>query len=140
MKTLFLSFFLLGSIASYAQTSVVSTDSFPIFTKVEVYADFPGGNGAWAKYITKEINKYIDALTEDGKSGTCRVRFIVDKEGNVSNVVALNMKGSKLAEIAVKAIKSGPKWHPATQNGKPVNAYRIQPVTFMMPDGGGSGW
>jgi hypothetical protein len=31
------------------------------------------------------------------------------------------------------AIKHGPKWIPASQNGKPVAAYRLQPVTLQQP-------
>jgi hypothetical protein len=40
------------------------------------------------------------------------------------------MKGSRLAEIVVEAIKNGPEWTPATHNGINVSAYREQPVTF----------
>jgi len=31
-------------------------------------------------------------------------------------------------------IKKGPKWKPAVLNGKTVNAYRRQPVTFQITD------
>jgi ribulose 1,5-bisphosphate synthetase/thiazole synthase len=66
--------------------------------------------------------------------GTCNVRFIVDKTGHVSNVVALTMKKSRLAKIAIDAIENGPRWKPAQQNGKFVNAYRVQPVTVAPPE------
>jgi periplasmic protein TonB len=52
----------------------------------------------------------------------------------VSDVQATTMKGSKLAEVAVNAIRKGPKWIPAQQNGRMVNAYRLQPVTLTNPD------
>ncbi len=44
------------------------------------------------------------------------------------------MKGSKLAEVAVNAIRKGPKWIPARQNSREVNAYRQQPITFTISD------
>jgi protein TonB len=44
------------------------------------------------------------------------------------------MKGTKLAEIAVNAIRKGPAWKPAVQNGRQVNAYREQPVTFTITE------
>ncbi len=113
---------------------VVKEDEDKVFTKVEIEASFPGGEGAWTKYVTREITKNIDELTEAGESGTCRVKFIVDKQGNVSNVEATTMRGTKLAEIAVNAIRKGPKWVPAQQNGRQVNAYREQPVTFTIQD------
>ena len=95
---------------------------------------FPGGDGGWARYVKKAIEGNIDELTDAGQSGTCRVRFIVSKDGSASSVEALTMKGSKLAEIAVNAIRKGPKWTPAQQNGRMVNAYREQPVTFTIQD------
>lgn len=119
-------------------------DEDRVFQKVEIDAEFPGGTGAWTKYVTREIERNMDELTEDGKSGTVVVLFIVDKEGAVSEVRALPCgeagvpncvgPGSKLAEVAVAAIKKGPKWKPAVQNGKNVKAYRRQPVTFRLEE------
>ena len=113
---------------------VVAAEEDKVFTKVEIEASFPGGDAGWSRYVKKEIESHIDELTEAGQSGQCRVRFIVSKDGTVSDVVALTMKGSKLAEIAENAIRKGPKWTPAEQNGRHVNAYREQPVTFTIQD------
>src|ERR1035437_10279648 len=113
---------------------VVAAEEDKIFTKVEIEASFPGGDAGWSRYVKKEIESHIDELTEAGQSGQCRVRFIVSKDGTVSDVVALTMKGSKLAEVAENAIRKGPKWTPAQQNGRHVNAYREQPVTFTIQD------
>ncbi|HEX4959078.1 MAG TPA: energy transducer TonB [Lacibacter sp.] len=119
------------------ETKVVEApkeDENQVFTKVEVEAQFPGGEGKWNQYVQREVERHIDDLTDDGQSGTCEVQFIVDKEGNVSNVEALSMKGTKLAEVAVNAIKKGPKWIPAIQNGRQVKAWRRQKITFRLPD------
>ena len=108
-------------------------DPDKVFTKVEIEAQFPGGPQAWTRYVTRAIQSQIDEFT-DADYGTCVVRFIVDKTGTVSDVQATTMKGSKLAEIAVNAIRKGPKWTPAQQNGRYVNAYRLQPVTLQNPN------
>ncbi len=120
-------------------------DEDKVFQKVEIDAEFPGGNQAWFKYVSREIERNMDELQEDGKSGTVVVLFIVDKEGQVSEVRALSCgeagvtnclgSGTKLAEVAVAAIKKGPKWKPAVQNGRQVKAYRRQPVTFRLEEG-----
>ncbi len=117
-------------------------DADKVFQKVEIDAEFPGGNAAWNKYVTREIERNIDELQEDGKSGSVVVIFIVNKEGAVSDVKAMPCSeagvpnclgpGTKLGEVAVNAIKKGPKWKPAIQNGRQVNAYRRQPVTFQL--------
>lgn len=96
---------------------------------VDVQASFPGGVNAWMKYVQKSIEKELPDFT-DADYGTCIVKFIVDKTGKVSDVQATTMKGTRLAEIAVNAIRSGPRWVPAQQNGHYVNAYRLQPVTL----------
>lgn len=105
-----------------------------IFTKVEIEAEYPGGQGAWLKYVKKTIEANMDELTEAGESGQCIIKFVVDKTGKVSDVEATTMKGTKLAEVAVNAIRKGPAWTPAQQNGRKVNAYRLQPITFTITD------
>ena len=102
------------------------------FSKVEIEASFPGGEDEWKKYISKEIGRYTDELQEDGKAGTCTVQFIVDVNGVINDIEVLTMKGSKLAEICANAVRKGPKWIPAIQNGNKVKAYRRQPVTFRI--------
>jgi protein TonB len=109
-------------------------DDNKVFTKVEIEAQFPGGDAAWNDYVRKAITAHMDELTDEGKSGTCEVQFIVDKDGAVSDVQALTMQGTKLAEIAVNAIRRGPHWGPAQQNGRKVKAFRRQKITFQMPD------
>lgn len=104
-----------------------------IFTKVEKEASFPGGTKAWARYVRQAIESELGEFTEEDY-GTVVVKFVVDKSGTVSQVQATNMRGTKLAEVAVNAIRKGPKWIPAQQNGRYVNAYRLQPVTLTNPN------
>lgn len=108
-------------------------DEDKVFTKVEIEASFPGGASAWTKYVTRAIQQNADEFTESD-FGTCVVKFIVDRTGKVSQVEATTMKGTKLAEVATNAIRKGPNWTPAQQNGRLVNAYRLQPVTLTNPD------
>lgn len=110
------------------------TEEEPILEKVDQIAEFPGGAKAWLRYVEREIHKYIDELTDAGFSGTVKVQFIVDKQGRVSDVKAMTNPGTKLAEIAVEAIKRGPNWVPAMNNGKSVTSYRTQPVTFKLEE------
>ncbi len=115
-------------------SSMSLKDTVPgkIFTKVEVEASFPGGLQAWIQYISKAIRDSIHKFT-NRDYGTCVIRFIVNVDGSISEVIATTMKGSELAKVSVDAIKNGPKWIPASQNGKPVAAYRLQPVTLQQP-------
>ena len=111
--------------------SIGKTDT-TVFDKVEIEASFPGGPQAWTAYISKQIQAHLNSLGRKDY-GTCIVRFIVDKTGAVRNVEATTMKKSKLAKVVIEAIEDGPKWTPAVQHGKFVNAYRLQPVTITKP-------
>lgn len=99
------------------------------FTKVEVDAGQPGN---WGSYL----NRVLTGTQSDAPPGTytVKVRFVVDKEGKVSDVEALNDPGYGFAQEAVKAVKNGPKWTPAIQNGRQVKAYRTQPITWVIPE------
>jgi hypothetical protein len=106
-----------------------------IFTKVENEAAFPGGESAWRRYLEK--NRNTNTPVENGApEGTYQViiRFIVSKDGTVSHVTAESMHGYGMEEEAVKIIKKGPKWTPALQNGRNVNSYRRQPITFIVEE------
>jgi protein TonB len=110
-------------------------DENKIFEKVEVEAEFPGGLPAWRRYLERNLNAQVpsDAGAPTG-SYTVVVKFIVDKSGNISDVKALTNHGFGMEDEAVRAIKRGPKWTPAIQNGRNVNAYRQQPITFVVAD------
>ena len=45
-------------------------DSDKVFQKVEIDAEFPGGTSGWTRYVTREIERNIDDLQDDGRSGT----------------------------------------------------------------------
>lgn len=140
MKKIFTLLFTCLSAVLFAQqkdsimSAAVSQIDTTLFTKVDVEASFPGGDAAWAKYVQTELEKHINKLSRNKASvGTCIVQFIVDKEGNITNVVALNMQESLLAKIVMEAIQKGPRWVPAEQNGRKVKAYRRQKITFLPP-------
>jgi protein TonB len=120
------------SVNAHAQTKKIDSTNNLILDKVEIEASFPGGTQAWAKYISNAIRENINKFKRSDY-GTCIIRFIVDTKGRVSDVEATTMKKSRLAKVAIEAISNGPRWNPAQQNGKYVNAYRVQPVILQAP-------
>jgi periplasmic protein TonB len=105
-------------------------DPNEIFLIVEIDASFPGGMPAWARFLNKNL-RYPDEAMNIGINGTVVVQFVVDLEGNVSDVKAISGPDTGgLREEAERVIKKSGKWVPAIQNGRHVKAYRRQPVTF----------
>jgi len=102
------------------------------FTKVEIESEYPGGTAAWFRYLNKNFRYPEDAVNNEIQ-GTVIVQFIVDKEGNVSDVQAVSgPEVGGLREEAVRVIKQSGKWIPAIQNGRNVKSYKKQPVQFKL--------
>lgn len=108
-------------------------DENKIFEKVEVEASFQGGEGAWRKFLERNLNGNtpVDNGAPEG-TYTVYVQFVVSKDGSISDVKALTSHGYGMEQEAVRVIKKGPAWKPAIQNGRNVNAYRKQPITFKV--------
>ena len=104
-----------------------------IFNKVEVEAAFPGGDAAWRNYLQKNLNP--DVPVENGASEgtyTVIVKFVVSRDGSLSDVTCESDPGHGMCAEAVRVIKKTRNWTPAIQNGRNVNAYRRQPITFQV--------
>jgi periplasmic protein TonB len=102
------------------------------FTKVEIESEFPGGAAAWLRYLNKNL-RYPDDAVNNEIQGTVVVQFIVDKEGNVSDVQAISgPDNGGLREEAIRVIKKSGKWTPAVQNGRQVKSYKKQPIVFKL--------
>jgi len=102
------------------------------FTKVEIESEFPGGAAAWLRYLNKNL-RYPDDAVNNEIQGTVVVQFIVDKEGNVSDVQAIaGPDNGGLREEAVRVIKTSGRWTPAVQNGRQVKSYKKQPIVFKL--------
>ncbi|MEO8404820.1 MAG: energy transducer TonB [Chitinophagaceae bacterium] len=108
-------------------------DPNKIFEKVEIEASFKGGEAAWRKYLERNLNPNVpvDNGAPEG-TYTVYVQFVVSKDGTISDVKALTNHGYGMEKEAVKVIQKGPAWVPAIQNGRSVNAYRKQPITFRV--------
>jgi len=102
------------------------------WTTVEIESQFPGGMAAWIRYLQKNLVVPNDAI-DNGITGQVMVQFIVDEDGNVSDVRAIGgpEKGG-LREEAVRVIKKSGKWSAGIQNGRKVKSYKKQPITFVL--------
>lgn len=105
-------------------------DAEKIFTKVDAEAQFPGGPNAWSKYVSQNINEKILEAAPAG-TYTVIVKFIVHKNGDISDVQATTHVGYGLEKEAVRLVKNSPKWIPAEYGS--VSSYRLLPMTFIVP-------
>lgn len=103
------------------------------YTLVEQMPVYPGGEGAMNKFV-KENLRYPVTAQEEGIQGRVNIRFIVEKDGTISNVNILRGIDSKCDKEAVRLVKSFPKWVPGKQNGNVVRVYYTMPIKFYLND------
>lgn len=99
-----------------------------IFTTVEIEAKF---NGNWRAFLERNLNAEVP-VNNNAPAGRYSVvmQFVVDANGNVSDIKALTAHGYGMEEEAIRVLRKAAKWEPAIQNGNQVKAYRRQPITF----------
>jgi len=114
-------------------SGTVKLDS--LFTRDEREASFAGGNAAWAKYLQKNLNANIPVQNRAPR-GVYQVivKFIVNKDGRISDIRAETNYGYGMEKEVIRILKKGPDWEPAVQYGRKVNAYRRQPITFVVEE------
>jgi hypothetical protein len=109
------------------------TDTMPVFTQAEKEPQFPGGANAWRKYLERNAN--VDAIVKKGAAPgtyTVTVSFLVDENGHLSEIKALNNPGYGAAAEAERLIAKGPMWIPAVQNGLNVPYRAKQNISFQV--------
>ncbi|KAA2238662.1 energy transducer TonB [Chitinophaga agrisoli] len=75
--------------------------------------------------------KYPFKAKENGVNGTVYVSFVVDKQGQISEVEPMTKLGYGLEEAAVEAVK-GLKFTPVSYDGRIVSMYFELPVKFLL--------
>jgi len=107
-------------------------EDMEVFVRVEDMPTFQGqGLNAFRNYIQQNIT-YPNIAQDNGIQGTVYIKFIVDKDGSVTNVTLLRGVDPSLDKAAMKAIKNAPKWEPGKQRGKPVRVSCTVPIAFLM--------
>jgi protein TonB len=102
------------------------------FLKVEIESSYPGGKAAWERFLKRNL-RYPQDAQDNGIQGYVVVQFVVDREGNVSQVHAISGPPELRAEAERVISKSG-KWEPAIQNARKVPSYKKQPIGFALQD------
>lgn len=107
-------------------------DDDDIFDVVEEMPVFPGGQTGLMEFIAKNLRYPVKAQKE-GIQGRVIARFIVEKDGSVSNLaVARRSASSELDAEAIRVLSTMPKWTPGKQRGKEVRVKYTVPIAFKL--------
>jgi periplasmic protein TonB len=89
----------------------------------------PSFNGDIVKYMLRNLPQPGDI--EEGQRIVVRVKFVVSKEGEVTNVEIIQSGRPDLDKEVLRVVKRMPHWKPGMQGGRPVPVYFHLPVTFV---------
>ncbi len=101
------------------------------YSFVEVMPEYPFGEAELFKYLSEHL-KYPDNFRKNGVEGTVQVRFVVDTDGSIQNVVVSRGMDGGFDEEAIKVVASMPNWKPGTQDGIPVRVSYTVPIRFRL--------
>jgi len=100
-----------------------------IFQVVENMPSFP--YGSVTKWISKNVN-YPVLAQENGVQGKVYVKFVIEKDGSITDVQISRGVDASLDKEAVRVIKAMPKWTPGKQRGKAVRVSYTLPINFKL--------
>lgn len=132
----------------------VETVSEPL-TTVEQMPQYPGGDAAFNQYMAHHV-RYPKAAAENGVVGSVKVQFIVEADGRISHVHAIDAPSGEadarvyaygdldkhpsqkeddeghraLREAAEELFRGMPPFEPGRQNGKPVRVQMTRTVNY----------
>jgi protein TonB len=102
-----------------------------IFDVVEEEPAFPGGEDKMQDFIKKNV-KYPDMSVQMGDQGKVYVRFVVEKDGSITNVSIARGVTPELDKEAMRVVKMMPNWSPGKQRARPVRTNVVIPIVFKL--------
>lgn len=106
-------------------------DRNDVFRVVEVMPRFPGGDNALIEFLSKNIH-YPKEEQAAGVKGRVIVKFIVEKDGSITNTEILRGVSPAIDAEAIRLIGTMPQWQPGTQRGNAVRVLYTVPITFSL--------
>jgi periplasmic protein TonB len=104
-----------------------------VFTHAEVMPAYKGGFKAMMKFVVGKV-KYPASSRRLKNQGTVLVQFIVNDQGEVTDVEVIKGVDVACDQEAIRVISMLDEWTPGMQNKMPVNVRMVLPVTFKIAE------
>jgi len=101
------------------------------FWKLEIKPSFPGGEQELFNYISQNI-KYPEEAVKNEVQGIVYIKFVINKNGKVSDAEVLRGVDPLLDKEALRVVKMLPDWIPGMQVNKPVKTSSMLPIKFVL--------
>lgn len=141
----------------HSQKKVLIETAPEPFDIVDQMPRFPGGDAAFNQYMAQHV-RYPEVATENGVEGTVMVQFIVEADGRITHVQAVDSPSDEadanvyvygasdklssqdeddeghraLREAAEELFRGMPPFEPGRQSGKPVRVQLTKKVIYAL--------
>lgn len=102
-----------------------------IYDTPEVMPSYPGDMTECYMFVARQIH-YPKEAEEKGIEGRVLIRFVVEKDGRLTNFEVIETPDPLLSDEALRVLKQMPKWIPAKNKGKDVRCRYSMPVMFRL--------
>lgn len=109
--------------------SIVFTNAYA--TAQQSLASYPGGNVELVKFINENL-QYPSKALKDSVEGNVIVKFLVGKDGKISDITIKKSLTKETDKEAIRLVKKLPNFTPASFNGKNIDSYYFIPVIFKI--------
>lgn len=106
-----------------------------IYEPIESMPQYPGGEDAMKKYITRNL-VYPPKAAKQKQEGRVILQFVIDQKGRIINPEIFKGVNDDLNSSAMAVINKMAHeicWKPGIQDGEPVKVKYTMPVTFKIP-------
>lgn len=104
-----------------------------VYESVEEMPQFPGGQEALMYFLQNNV-KYPENAAKNNIQGRVMVQFVVNENGEVSDVTVARSVNDELDAEAIRVAKMLPRFEPGRINGKAVAVNYTLPIVFMLQE------
>ena len=102
-------------------------------TTAEKMPEFPGGMDGLRRFLGRHL-RVPEEVLEVGQKVKVPVRFVVNKDGQLSGVEFLAEADEAFKKEILRVVAKMPRWIPGSQNGKNVAVYCMIPILFEVQE------
>ena len=102
-----------------------------IYNVVEVMPSYPGDMAECYMFVARQMH-YPEKAEEKGIEGRVLIRFVVEKDGRLTNFEVIETPDPLLSDEALRVLKQMPQWIPAKNKGKDVRCRYSMPILFRL--------
>ena len=103
----------------------------PVVDFPDVEAEFTGGEAAMQQWMQNNLD-YPEMSMEMGEMGKVYLKFVVEKDGAITNVEVLKGVSRDLDNEAKRLVRAMPGWKPGEAKGLKVRSSFTMPINFEL--------